>query len=74
MQQWKDDFDIILERSNIIEIMCGLYVDDGRNFIKILDLGNRFVEEKNLIEFSDEAFQEDTTRGVSKEDLTKEQI
>ena len=74
MQQWKDDFDEILKKSNIIEIMSGLYVDDGRNFIKMLDLGNRFVEDRNVIDFSEKAFKEDTTRGISKEELTKEQI
>ena len=74
MEQWKNEFDEILKMSSIEELMCGLYVDDGRSFIRLLELGNRFDKSLNKIVFKDDALKEDTTRGISKFDLTKEQI
>ena len=50
------------------------YVDDGRSFIRLLELGNRFEKSLNKIVFKADALKEDTTRGISKFDLTKEQI
>ena len=35
MQQWNEDFDKVLDKSRIEEIMCGLYVDNGRSFLRI---------------------------------------
>jgi len=40
----------------------------------MIDLGYGFVEEKNIIEFSKDALRIDTTRGISKENFTREQI
>ena len=70
MQQWKDEFDEILNSSDIKELMSGLYVDDGRNFIKLL----RFAKSDRKFKFSKEAFEEDNNRGRTKQEVTKEQI
>ena len=65
-EQWKNDFDD--------NLMCGLYVDDGRSFMRLLELGNQLYKSLNKIVLSENALVEDTTRGISKIDLTKEQI
>ena len=74
MQQWKDEFDEILNSSDIKELMSGLYVADGRNFIKLLPLGMRFAKSDRKFKFSKEAFEEDNNRGRTKQEVTKEQI
>ena len=40
----------------------------------MLQLGDRFVKSSNTIEFSESALDEDINRGISQENLTKEQI
>ena len=42
MQEWKDRFDEILMKSNITELLSGLYVDDGRSLQRKLKYGERF--------------------------------
>ena len=74
MQQWKDDFNDILTVSNIEEIMSGLYVDDGRSFVKLLPLGMRFVKSVRKFVFSESYLKEDVNRGRSKQEVTQEQI
>ena len=42
MQQWKDEYNVILHDSDIIELLFGLYVDDGRTVHRKLYWGERF--------------------------------
>ena len=74
MQQWKEEYDKILENSKVEELMSGLYVDDGRSFTKLLSLGMRFVKNEKKFVFSENAYLEDLNRGRSRADLTREQI
>ena len=46
MEDWKEKFDEILKKSNIIELLSGLYVDDGRTFQRKLLPGERFDEKE----------------------------
>ena len=42
MQDWRDDYEEILNKSQIETLLKGLYVDDGRDLIELLRLGTRF--------------------------------
>ena len=37
MQEWKDKYDLILKASDVEELMCGLYVNDGRGYTFVKD-------------------------------------
>ena len=50
MQEWKEAYDIILENSNIEESLSGLYVDDGRGVLRLLELGERFVPSERKLQ------------------------
>ena len=45
MQDWRDEYERILEVSQVETLLKGLYVDDGRDLIKLLRLGTRFDKE-----------------------------
>ena len=49
MQDWKDNFKIILENSQIAELLIGLYVDDGQSLQRLLVHGERFSEKDSKI-------------------------
>ena len=74
MQQWREDFEPILERSNIVEYLKALYVDDGRSVQRKLFLGERFVEKEKRIVYSEENKIIDLERNVSREELTREEM
>ena len=42
MQQWKEEFNVILQNSNIKEYLAAIYVDDGRSLQRKLSLGERY--------------------------------
>ena len=46
MQNWKDEFNIILQNSGIEELLNGLYVDDGRSLHRKLKHGERYNHEE----------------------------
>ena len=74
MQEWSDQFEKLLEENKIDEKMRGIYVDDGRSITRKLELGTRFVEEKNLFERTEEMKRKDEEEGITREDLTEVEI
>ena len=74
MQSWKDKYDIVLNKSNIEELLSGLYVDDGRSFHRKLQLGEHFDEKLGYIIHSKEAETKDIAEGISREELTRREI
>ena len=74
MQEWRDKFVEILERSEIEELLAGLYVDDGRNLIEILKLGVRFCEMQNAFIYNKEWEELDSKLEISGKDRTKREV
>ena len=54
MEEWRENFVLISEASEIDELLAVLYVDDGRNLIEILPLGVRFSKTHNKFIYSEE--------------------
>ena len=54
MQEWWDNFEEILKRSNIEQKLRAIYVDDGRLVIRKLGIGVRFNKEKMIFEMRNE--------------------
>ena len=46
MQDWRENFNILFEKSKVREFLKGIYVDDGRSVMEKLKLGTRFDGEK----------------------------
>ena len=65
MQEWKDQYDLILNKSNIEELLSGLYVDDGREVHRLLRLGERYVEEDNMFKVIADKAIEDIENSVT---------
>ena len=53
MQQWKEDYNLILEKSKITEYLSALYVDDGRSLQRKLIFEERFDVEEKIIRYSE---------------------
>ena len=54
MQQWRDEFNELLQRSNIKEKMSKMYVDDNRCIIERIRKGCRFDRDQSKSEFKEE--------------------
>ena len=65
---------MILKKSNIVEFLSGLYVDDGRTFHRKLYLGERFCEKENCFKVIEEKKIEDEKNGIKREDITRREI
>ena len=74
MQEWRDNFGEILKRSNIKELLAGLYVDDGRNLIEILKLGVRFCNISKSFKYKEEWELLDRESGLSGKDRPKLEV
>ena len=74
MQEWKDCYDSILKNSKIIELLNGLYVDDGRTFRRMLKLGERYCKERKRFVVAEEAEIEDIDNDRSPKDVTRVEI
>ena len=48
LQDLYGDFSWILDRSQIIQYLRGLYVDDGRKIVNRLELGTRLVKDEMM--------------------------
>ena len=59
LQQWREEFSIIIEKSELRELLSKIYVDDNRSIIKIVRPGLRFIEEKSEFVFKQEWVEED---------------
>ena len=46
LQQWRDEYSLILSKAGIEELLSKIYVDDNRNVVKKLKPGLRFDREK----------------------------
>ena len=44
LQQWKEEFDIIIKEANLEERFSKIYVDDNRCIIEKIKAGLRYVE------------------------------
>ena len=62
MQQWRDDFEKLLTKSNIKEKLSRIYVDDNRCIIERIMRGKRFSPEEGLFMYKDEWEIEDRER------------
>ena len=74
MQEWKEGFDMILEKSNIEDIMSGLYVDDGRGVQRILEYGERFIESEGVIKVVEDKEKEDKENNINRQELTRNEM
>ena len=74
MQHWKDYYDEILKKSDIVELLSGLYVDDGRTFHRKLYMGERFCEKEKRIIVDNERRIEDEKEGIKREEITRREI
>ena len=48
MQQWREEYSMILKKSNLKELLSKIYVDDNRAIMEIIKPGWRFVEEEKM--------------------------
>ena len=74
LQDWFEEFSEILDKSDIIQHLKGLYVDDGRNIVDQLVLGTRFVKEAKLFLHKDCWEAEDILHNVDRRILTEREI
>ena len=73
MQEWKDQYNKILQESNIIEYLSGLCVDDGRTFQRKLKWGERFCKNQNEFTF-DVVDIKDRKENVNRNELTRWEV
>ena len=74
MQDWKDNFNLVLKDSNIIELLSGLYVDDGRTLQRILEYGERYCKDTKKILLDENAKIEDENIDRDRIELTKTEM
>ena len=74
LQEWKDEYNNILAKSDITEYLSGLYIDDGRSHQRLLRRGERFNLNRNKFTFDEYSEKEDIEAGISKEDLTRREV
>ena len=74
MQNWKREYNKILEKSEIWEILAGIYVDDGRSMHRKLYFGERFDEALKMFTIDDDLALIDYGTGVDRDELTKIQV
>ena len=74
MQEWKDSYNQILKNSNIVELLSGLYVDDGRGVQRLLEMGERFIEEEKAFKIVDKERKNDLENERTREDITRSEV
>ena len=74
MQQWKDLYVKILMKSEIKELMKGLYVDDGRIMHRPLRLGERYDPEKEMFEVKDDEKVKDEAAQRCRHEITRIEV
>ena len=74
MQEWKENYNKILENSNIQELLSGIYVDDGRTLHRKLLLGERFDAENCKFSWDEERQKNDVTNAIDRNELTRQEI
>ena len=62
LQQWREDFQRILNRAEIEEKLSRIYVDDNRTVLSYLREGMRFNERVGVFEFKERWKKEDSER------------
>ena len=67
MQDWHENFIMRIKQSRLFEHLGGLYVDDGRNMLDVLQLGHRFVKQTGTLEYSKTWEEEDMKNNRSKQ-------
>ena len=65
---------MILENSNIKEILSGLYVDDGRGIQRLLDYGERFVPSENAFKVIENCKMEDIKNKRGRKEITRTEV
>ena len=70
LQECSEHFKDILEKDKIVELLWGIYVDDGHNVISMLKPSMRFDVEKKTFEMNEDFSKEDAINGVSFEAST----
>ena len=74
MQYWKNKFDLVLQKSNIVELLSGLYVDDGRSVQRILNFGERYCKESGkFVVYEDKAIN-DIDENIDRVELTRTEV
>ena len=74
MQNWKREYNKILENSDIKEILAGIYVDDGRSMHRKLFYGERFYESLKKFEIDEDLAQIDIGTGMDRDELTRLEV
>ena len=76
MQEWWDNFKLILDKSSLKYLLMGIYVDDGRMVVKKLRRGERFVIDgaTGLFKFNEKWQEEDIENKVNVDELTELEI
>ena len=74
MQSWKDNYDKILDRSQIDQLLSGLYVDDGRNLHRKLNFGEYFDHVNQKFAVSEEKKLLDLENRITREEITKKEV
>ena len=72
LQQWREDFKVILEKAEIKEKLSRIYVDDNRCIVEKLRPGLRFNVEKKSFEFKKEWVEQDEK--MDKEERTVHEL
>ena len=72
LQQWRDEYSLILSKAGIEELLSKIYVDDNRNVVKKLKPGLRFDREKG--EFVHNKLWEEEDKKEDPEERTKREI
>ena len=74
MQEWKENYDHILKKSNIEELLSGIYVDDGRSLHRKLKIGEWFEEENGKFSWKKENEEIDVKNELTREEVTRREI
>ena len=74
MQDWKEKFNQILINSKIVEILSGLYVDDGRTVQRKLEYGERYCRERQKIALFEKEKLKDMNENRDRIELTKTEM
>ena len=74
MQTWKEEYDKILEKSNITQLLSGLYVDDGRHLHRKLEIGEHFDYDSKKFVLTEKRREQDIEMGLTREQITRKEI
>ena len=70
LQEWSEVFKEILKKSDIKELLRGIYVDDGRNVVSKLKPNMRYNTEKKVFETDIKWAEDDKENDISREERT----